>query len=65
MDRSLFLQGVFLGSGLWWLLLSAKIARFRHRLTPQRLQWVSGISGLVIVGFGLLALTSTIGLFGR
>lgn len=54
--------GVFLGSGLWWLVLSGGIARFRHRLTPQRLQWVSGISGLVITGFGLLALISGLGL---
>lgn len=53
--------GVFTGSGLWWLLLSCGISRLRHRLTPQRLQWVNRISGLVLMGWGGTALISVIG----
>ncbi len=56
----LLVCGVFLGSSFWWLLLSGGISLFRHRFTPQRLQWVSGISGLVITGFGLIALISVV-----
>ena len=50
--------GVFLGSALWWLLLSGGVSLFRHRLNLQKLAWVNRISGAIIVGFGLLALLS-------
>jgi threonine/homoserine/homoserine lactone efflux protein len=50
--------GVFIGSALWWLLLSAGIGVFRTKLTFGRLQWVNRISGVLITLFGLLALLS-------
>jgi arginine exporter protein ArgO len=48
--------GVFAGSALWWLLLSGGVAMFRHKVGPSALQWVNRVSGLVVAGFGLLAL---------
>ena len=48
--------GVFLGSALWWLLLSGGVGLFRHKLNLQKLAWVNRISGAIIAGFGLLAL---------
>jgi threonine/homoserine/homoserine lactone efflux protein len=48
--------GVFVGSAIWWLLLTAGVGWFRNRLDPPRLRWVNRISGFVIMGFGLLAL---------
>jgi arginine exporter protein ArgO len=50
--------GVFLGSASWWLLLSGGVSLFRSRFTPGALRWVNRISGLVITGFGTLALLS-------
>ena len=50
--------GVFAGSTLWWLALSSGVSLFRTKFTPQRLRWVNRVSGLVIAGFGLLALLS-------
>jgi threonine/homoserine/homoserine lactone efflux protein len=50
--------GVFGGSALWWLLLSAVAGWLRTRLTPRALRWVNRISGIVITGFGLVALSS-------
>jgi threonine/homoserine/homoserine lactone efflux protein len=50
--------GVFIGSALWWLLLSGGIALFRTTFTPTRLHWVNRISGVMITMFGLLALLS-------
>ncbi|HEY9632981.1 MAG TPA: LysE family transporter [Coleofasciculaceae cyanobacterium] len=50
--------GVFIGSALWWLLLSAGIGVFRTKLTFGRLQWVNRISGVLITTFGLLVLLS-------
>lgn len=50
--------GVFLGSAVWWLLLSGAVGFFRRALTPERLRWVNRVSGAILVGFGLLALLS-------
>jgi threonine/homoserine/homoserine lactone efflux protein len=48
--------GVFIGSALWWLALSTGVRLFRTKATPHGLRWVNRISGLIIAGFGLLAL---------
>ena len=48
--------GVFLGSGLWWLLLALVIAPLGRRLTPAFRGWIQGGSGIILVGFGLAAL---------
>jgi len=50
--------GVLIGSALWWLTLSTGVSLFRTKFTPHGLRWVNRISGLVIAGFGLLALLS-------
>jgi threonine/homoserine/homoserine lactone efflux protein len=52
--------GVFVGSALWWLLLSGGVGLFRARLGPHTLRWVNRISGVIIAGFGLLALLSLV-----
>jgi len=57
---ALFVTGVFLGSALWWLILSWSVAHLRSRLAPGALRWVNRISGLVIAGFGALALSAAI-----
>jgi threonine/homoserine/homoserine lactone efflux protein len=50
--------GVFMGSALWWLILSGVADVFRTKLNPHWLRWVNRISGVIITGFGLLALLS-------
>ena len=50
--------GVFLGSALWWFILSSGVSVFRTRFNPHRLWWVNRISGIIITGFGLIALLS-------
>lgn len=50
--------GVFLGSVLWWLLLSSGISLFRTKFNLRGLQWVNQIAGAVIMAFGLIALFS-------
>jgi threonine/homoserine/homoserine lactone efflux protein len=54
----LMVCGVFLGSALWWLLLSGAVGFFRRALTPARLRWVNWLSGAVLAGLGLLSLLS-------
>lgn len=50
--------GVFLGSALWWLLLSGGVGLLREKFNTAGLLWVNRISGVIITGFGLLALMS-------
>jgi threonine/homoserine/homoserine lactone efflux protein len=52
--------GVFLGSAVWWLILSTGVSLFRERLDLAGLLWVNRISGTIIAGFGLLALASLV-----
>ena len=54
----LMVGGVFLGSAIWWLLLSGAVGFFRRALTTDRLRWVNRVSGAVLLGFGVLALLS-------
>ncbi len=53
--------GVFLGSGLWWLILTALVARLRSRVTLRALTWVNRLSGLVILAFGIAAVAGALG----
>jgi threonine/homoserine/homoserine lactone efflux protein len=48
--------GVFLGSALWWLILSGTIGFFRAGLNPGALIWVNRASGVILAGFGTLIL---------
>ena len=57
-SAALLVLGVFTGSALWWLILSGGVSMFRTKLGVTSLRWVNRISGMIIVGFGLLALWS-------
>ena len=51
--------GVFLGSALWWLILSVGIGLFRGLFKREHhtwLRWVNRASGAIICTFGILAL---------
>jgi threonine/homoserine/homoserine lactone efflux protein len=52
--------GVFIGSALWWLILSGSVGLFREKFNPHGLQWVNRISGAIITGFGLWTLLNAI-----
>jgi arginine exporter protein ArgO len=50
--------GVFLGSSLWFFLLSYGITLFREKINAAGLGWVNRISGLLIIMFGVIAMAS-------
>ncbi len=52
--------GVFLGSALWWIILSGGVGVFREKFNPRGLQWVNRISGAIITAFGLFALLTAL-----
>lgn len=45
--------GVLLGSALWWLLLSAVVARLRQHLDARARRWVGRLSALLLAAFAL------------
>jgi threonine/homoserine/homoserine lactone efflux protein len=50
--------GVFVGSAIWWLLLSGGVSLLRHKLSPKTMGWINYGSGAFLSAFGLYALVS-------
>jgi threonine/homoserine/homoserine lactone efflux protein len=55
-SATLLVAGVFLGSALWWLILSEGVSLSKAKFHPASLQIVNRLAGLIILGFGLVAL---------
>ncbi len=55
---SAMVAGVFLGSILWWVVLSGAASRLGGLAGEKRVRWISRISGAVIIGFGVAAVAS-------
>jgi threonine/homoserine/homoserine lactone efflux protein len=53
LSASILVLGVFIGSALWWLLLSYGVGIFREKFNLAGLKWVNRISGVIILSFGL------------
>jgi threonine/homoserine/homoserine lactone efflux protein len=53
-DALTIVAAVMGGSFLWWFSLSHLIGRFRHLLNEQRLRLINKITGLLLLGFGVL-----------
>jgi threonine/homoserine/homoserine lactone efflux protein len=58
LTSGLLVLGVFLGSALWWFILSGGVSIFRSKFGPRQMQWVNRISGAMILAFGVLAFVS-------
>ena len=51
----LLVGGVFLGSALWWLLLSTGVSLLRGKVGPRGMRAVNVVSGAAILAFGVAA----------
>ena len=60
-DAALVTLGVFLGSSLWWVLLTAVVGRVRDRITPRVLVWINRVSGSVLLVAGVIAILAALG----
>ncbi len=56
----LMVLGVFLGSALWWCILSGMSGFFHEKFNPRKMLWVNRISGTIVTTFGVLALASIV-----
>lgn len=55
-DRLIFIVGVFAGSGLWWVILSATGGGLGNRLTPAALRRITRVAGAAFIAFGIFAI---------
>ncbi|MDJ1183202.1 LysE family translocator [Roseofilum casamattae] len=56
----LFVLSVFLGSALWWAILVTTVGLFQNQINSRHLSWINRISGVILVAFGIIALSSAI-----
>ncbi len=56
----LLVLGVFMGSALWWMILSGSVGLLRSRTNRTVLVWVNRISGVVIIGFAAFLVSQTL-----
>ncbi|MGD2096336.1 MAG: LysE family transporter [Desulfobacterales bacterium] len=59
-SAGLMVIGVFLGSAVWWLLLSGITGIFHHKISEGKLALVNKISAAIILAFGVAALFSVV-----
>lgn len=60
-SAALLVLGVFLGSALWWLLLSGDVGLLSGRLGPGLLRWVNRLAGGLLLAFAAALLLSLLG----
>ena len=56
LSATALVAGVFIGSALWWLLLSTGVSLFRQRTNAIFMRFVNRLSGTIIFAFGVLSL---------
>ncbi|WP_125152374.1 LysE family translocator [Clostridium rectalis] len=56
----LLVLGVFLGSVLWWVILSTSISIFRNKIGFRILNLINKISGIIIIVFAMVCFTKII-----
>jgi threonine/homoserine/homoserine lactone efflux protein len=54
----IMVMGIFIGSCAWWFILSGLTGYFRRKINATTMIWINRASGAIIIGFGLIALTS-------
>lgn len=57
-SAGILVLGVFIGSALWWLILSSGVGMIWKKFTSLGLRWINRISGIIITAFGLFVLLS-------
>ena len=57
---AILVLGVWIGSFLWWLMLSFGVGYFRHSIEPRHFAWISRGSGAILFLSGAALLTTLI-----
>jgi threonine/homoserine/homoserine lactone efflux protein len=57
-SAGILVLGVFIGSAIWWLILSSGVGMIWKKFNSLGLRWINRISGIIITAFGLFVLLS-------
>lgn len=57
-SATILVMGIFLGSGIWWLVLCIGVTLLGNKLALRNWKWIDRISGAIILGFGAIAVVS-------
>jgi threonine/homoserine/homoserine lactone efflux protein len=60
LSATILVVGVFIGSLLWFVILSSGVTFFRKKLDLKGLRWVNKIAGILIIISGIIAIVSLI-----
>ncbi len=52
--------GIFIGSVLWWIMLSNSVGVFRKKINNQVFKWINRISGIIIIIFAIIIIANLI-----
>ena len=55
---TLLTLGVFLGSAVWFIALSTLVNLFKKQCNEQVITWINRISGIFLIGFGIIILAT-------
>jgi len=55
-DAAVITVAVWIGSSLWWLLLTSVVGSVRGRVSTSALTWVNRVAGGALVAFGIAAI---------
>jgi threonine/homoserine/homoserine lactone efflux protein len=51
---ALLVAGIFLGSMMWWTILTVSVGALRSRINDHTMVWMNRVAGLAIGGFGVV-----------
>lgn len=54
-EAPILVGGIFIGSALWWLLLSGIMALVRHRLTETKMLWINRVTAVALAALAFWA----------
>jgi threonine/homoserine/homoserine lactone efflux protein len=57
--------GVWVGSVVWWILLTGAASRLRERLTPSIIRGFGRASGIALIAFGAITIGAALNASGR
>ena len=60
LNASALVTGVFVGSALWWLVLSSGVAVFRPAVSFGWMRFLNRVSGSIILAFGLYSISTSL-----
>lgn len=57
-SAALLVSGIFIGSALWFTILTLLVGFLKNKFSPRYLKWINNLSGTIIIIVGIIMLIS-------